>query len=315
MGERFSTSNVAVSYIAESTEGTTPAEPAFKRLRITGETLDVQRTAIQSKEMDPSRNIKDLILAGGRAAGGIEGEFSDAALDDILETVMWSTWSSDAITNGVAFNPKSFEAVFNGTSGDIYKRFTGCYIPTFSLEAKVNEIITYKFDILGRGASYSNAAIADSTYSDVSTEAPMTATDFAGFVLGDISITCVNMLSMEINNNLRVQECLGSLYPTGVGYGDFNCSGKMSFFLEHTHLDVLQAFENNTSDSLTWRFGLVDGKKTVFTVPKFKISNLKVQAASANNDVMVEADWTGLKDSGISGTLKIERKVDESPPE
>ena len=57
-----------LAYITETAWGTTPATPAFTKLRNTGESFKVVRNKGKSTELDPSRNVKDMVTQSGGAA-------------------------------------------------------------------------------------------------------------------------------------------------------------------------------------------------------------------------------------------------------
>ena len=70
-----------LAYIAEVTEATTPATPAFQILRYTGESIVATKNTIISDEIRPDKNLSDVIHAGDSISGGFNGELSYGTYD------------------------------------------------------------------------------------------------------------------------------------------------------------------------------------------------------------------------------------------
>lgn len=85
---------VKVSVVEEVTPGTTPSNPEFEELRIKTQPIDLGFTpeTIESEELDPERNVKDLILVNAAAGGGFETELSFEAWDTQLEGALFNDW-------------------------------------------------------------------------------------------------------------------------------------------------------------------------------------------------------------------------------
>lgn len=92
---------VAVGIIEEITQGTTPATPAFKGLRITAAPdLAVNPETVVSDEIASDRNISDLALVGIGSGGSLNHEISFEALDLIYEGAMSNPWIDKATRIG-----------------------------------------------------------------------------------------------------------------------------------------------------------------------------------------------------------------------
>lgn len=89
-----------VTFIEESTWGTTPGSPAMQELRITGESLIKGISNIVSNEIRSDRQITDLIQVSKEASGDINFELSYGTFDNLLESAMYSDWSSPVSLTG-----------------------------------------------------------------------------------------------------------------------------------------------------------------------------------------------------------------------
>lgn len=102
MGTKASSNRFTLYYIKEATWGVTPASPALKELRLTGEQLDASKSFERSKEIRSDRMVADTILVDSSPGGSFNFEFSGATYDPFIESVMMSAWSADLAIVGVA---------------------------------------------------------------------------------------------------------------------------------------------------------------------------------------------------------------------
>jgi hypothetical protein len=88
----------------ETTYGTTPSNPPWKRIRVTGSGLTAGPVTVESKELRSDRMVGDLILVGKDAGGSLPGELSYGSLDDLLPYQFMSAWVRTPVrdNNGTA---------------------------------------------------------------------------------------------------------------------------------------------------------------------------------------------------------------------
>lgn len=103
---------VAMRYVAEVTSGTTPASPALKAIRFTGEDLNFNIDFEKSEEISADRMVTDTIQVGASADGSINGELSYLSYEDFFEAGLFSTWA----TTGTAISAATDIAI-NKTAG------------------------------------------------------------------------------------------------------------------------------------------------------------------------------------------------------
>lgn len=95
----FATSNrVALRFIAETTENTTPSSPALQALRFTSESLNNSADFVTSQEIRSDRMTPDTVQTSLSAGGDINAELSYSTFDDLLEGVMFSDWAGSVIS-------------------------------------------------------------------------------------------------------------------------------------------------------------------------------------------------------------------------
>ena len=102
------TSNrTALRYVPEVTFGTTPATPAFKEIRYTGESLNYSIKNVVSNEIRSDRNTTDLVRVSADAGGDVQFEMSFLSFDAFIEAALCNSFSApvsnlSSIKNGTA---------------------------------------------------------------------------------------------------------------------------------------------------------------------------------------------------------------------
>jgi hypothetical protein len=105
-------SSVQIGYIEEATFGVTPASGNYKRLRVTGESLDYAVNKEASAEISDTRGVSSMIILSESASGALNTEVSYKEYDDLLAATLQSVWSAYG-TNGVG---TSFVGTFTATT-------------------------------------------------------------------------------------------------------------------------------------------------------------------------------------------------------
>lgn len=298
-------SQTRIAYIEESTYGTTPATPTLLEQRFTSESLNANIENIVSNEIRADRNVADTIQVGQNAGGAVDFELSYGTFDDWLESLMYGTWSSNVLKNGNTQKSFTIEKTFEAGATDQYHRFTGAIANTLSLSMQTQQIVTGSFGFLAKGASTAQAAIAGSSYTGANTNPVINAaTNFGSLSITGISSIDLTQLNLNITNNLRQQQVIGSLDSRGVGAGRFEVTGDMTMYFENE--EAYDLFINSTETDLTFVLGGDTTKKYTFEIAKVKFETGEVVAGGNDQDVFVNLSFRGLYD-GTDNTLKITR--------
>lgn len=94
MSELQSTSRTRTSRSREAVFGVINTNPVFRQVRLTNNNFTPDIQTVISEEVNPDRQISDLILVGQNANGDMGGEFSFLTFDDDLEEALQSLWVS-----------------------------------------------------------------------------------------------------------------------------------------------------------------------------------------------------------------------------
>ena len=310
-----------IAIIEEVTYGTTPATPAFLVLNITGESLAGNAQTQISNSLNANRQVSDSFLNGLDVSGSMEYEFSKSpALTLMMESAMGKATASSTtdrdITVGnsqISFTiEKRFEDASNpGTY--LYHRYRGCVANTLSINMTAGSEITGSVGIIGKDMITDTAIITGATYPAVTVDVfrspdidSIVIDNVGGTLASTLSTSCITDTTININNNYRGIQCLGTLGNSEVVIGTFECSYSQTIFFGHSQLmddflDQVQIDEIITLGDDT------EDNHYVFTTTNGKVSANNVVAGGQGTDVVNACEITWLYDStlGTPTTLQI----------
>lgn len=300
------TSQTQFAFVPEATWGTTPSNPSFQKMRITGESLVYDIRNEPSQEIRPDVDISDLIQLGASASGDVQFELSYGSdFDAILEHALRGSFASSRLDAGTARKSLTFEKSFEVGSPDEYFRFTGCRVGQFSLSMPANERITGSLSVMGEGSTVGQSIISGATYTDANTNPVMAAPDVGSISIGGISGTFfLTQIGFQVSNNLRPRNAVGNLNAVDVGYGLRSVTGSLTAFFDGISRGIYEDFVNGTAVALSWQ--ATDGSNTyAFNLPRVKYQTGRVFAGGNNQDVMAEMEFTALYDSSEGTSIYI----------
>jgi hypothetical protein len=306
----MNSSQTELSYVAETTWGELPSPAAFQAIRMTGESLKITNESVVSDEIRPDRNVPDTILVGGDASGGIDGELSYGAFDDLIASALYSTWTgspANSIVNGVT--QKSFhiqkKQTGNGLAA-VYELYKGMVVDTMTINIAAKEKTTCAFTFVGKGGTIGTSktgTVADAGTNDILDGAN-------AFVLSKAwtsPLPKLMSMTINVNNGLAGRSVAGSRDLVRVSAGRCTVTGSASFYFETK--DLMDLFLAGTAGKLAVTLGKVTGEKYTITLPNVKITDADHFSPNNDDDVMLNITWSAHYDDGISGTIKIERNV------
>lgn len=298
-------SQTRLAYIAESTYGATPSTPTFLEARFVSESLNANRETVTSNEIRADRNVSDVIQVSQNAGGSVEFELSYGSFDDWLESLMFNTWSSNVLKNGTTRKSFTLEKTFETGATDQYHRFTGAVVDAMSLSIQAGQLVSGSFEFLAKGASTAQAAIASSDYTAPNTNDVINAaTDFASLAVTGVTSPEITALNLNITNNLRQQQVVGSIDSRGIGTGRFEVTGDFTAYFENEELYDL--FLNGTATDLAFQLGGASELNYLFEMDKIKFESGEVIAGGNDQDVLANMTFRALYE-GNDNTLKITR--------
>ncbi len=150
-------------------------------------------------------------------------------------------------------------------------------------------IVTGSFGFMGKGGSVGTAIIAGATYTDAPTNDVMNAgVNFASLTMTGVTSPKITAVTLEGNNNLRLQPVVGSIDSAGVGAGRFVLNGSVTMYFEDKA--AYDLFLAGTAADLTFTIGGASTKKYQFTIGKLKFSDADVSTPGNDQDSWIDRD-------------------------
>ena len=298
------TNRVSLYVLPETTWGTTPAAGNFEELRYTGESLVFNVETASSSQIRSDRNVSDVVRTQASTSGDVQFELSYGSFDTLLEGLMMGTWATDVLKNGTTLKSFSIEKYFEGLNK--YHTFKGLRVSSMSLDLGAGDMVTGSFAFLGKGIATGTSSASTGTPTAANSNSIFNAVDNVTVLKegGSTYSDKVMSLSLNVENNLRANQSVGSLEATRIGFGQFNVSGSMSVYFQNQ--GVFDKFVNGTDSSI--EFTLSDGTNSYnVLIPKVEYTAANVTAGGANSDVMAEVEFTAKYDATNDCTLKITR--------
>jgi hypothetical protein len=217
------------------------------------------------------------------------------------------------LVNGVT--PKSFSVERGFEDANVYEYLTGMEMDTFSVSASANSLVTASFGMLGRsqlskvGRQAGITDVTEETYGDTFNASSNLATigessiQNPGVLAADLAI--VTEISLEITNNLRELNALGTVGAASIGSGEFSVTGSMSVYFEDDAL--LEKLLENTQTTLRFGFAAEDGSMISFFLPAIKFTEGIPEVSGKNEDVMLNLGFQAFAAGGIGSTIRVQR--------
>lgn len=217
------------------------------------------------------------------------------------------TLTGQMLRNGTTEKSFTIQKRFNDTTAVEYHNFTGMQVNGMSFSFENGSILTSSLDMLGLSATLTTTQISGAT--DVgsgSNDVMNSVTDLQNIEFDDVDTTAnILSMSMDISNNLRPQNAIGSLAACGIGTGRFEVTGGISLYFEDsTEYDKYSA---NTSFKLSMRAEDSSGKAYVFTLHNVKYETMSGNAGGTDSDVILEGSFRAIRDATLDTTMQIDR--------
>ena len=301
---------VVLRAVKETVLGVTPATPALKQIRFTGESLNYNIDNTKTAEIRPDRAQTDLVQTSAKGSGDINFELSYDSFKDFLAGLFCSAWTpgtgdQEVLVNGVTRSSWSIQKFFQDMSTPQYHTYKGCVVESMNLKMELGKIIDGSFSFMSFGVATSPAQIIGATFVAPPNTTPMNAvTNVQNFTIGGVPYAgCISSLSLMIKNNVRANMCIGSLQPKDMKLGELEVTGDMSFYFnEGSNYATFVA-----GAEFDFNFDLVDiaGNKYSIVIKRAKFESGEVVAGGKNTDVMFSAKWRGLYDSVSGNVIKM----------
>ena len=287
---------------------TVEAAATWETLRFTGESITATPSTATSDEIRSDRMIADQFKVSTESGGGFDFEFSGLTFDTLLEGAMYDTWATGVLKIGVEEHSYSFEKEFTDLTANQFMLFTGERVGAMSLGFTYGEAVKGSFELAGASVEVTSTTnIGTGSVSAATTSRIMNAvSDLSGIKIDTVAFTgCLKSVELNINNNLRPAECIGSDTPGDQIAGTAEVTGTIEAYLTDVTVQwYTDKVLNQTAMEI--EFAISDGTTTyTFLLPNCRISGETPNAEGINTDVMIKADFTALYDATEGSSLVI----------
>lgn len=304
----FAASNdVILRYVEETVVGTTPATPALKEIRYTGEGVNYNISNVTSQEIRNDRMVSDLVQVSADASGDINFELSHGTFDDFLEGALASRWATNVLTNGTTQITYAVQKEIAGITTPQFMMFNGVQIGGLSLSFDTGAILTGAFNTMGLASSISASQETGATFpAGSSTDVMNAVSNLIDIKIDDVVSTAqFQSLSLNLTNNLRAQDAIGSLPHVGIALGQLEITGDMNIYFEDATMYNL--FLNGTAFKFEFTAQDAAANKYVFTLPKVEFETGEVVAGGLDQDVLLSTTWRAIRDPATDSMISISR--------
>jgi len=292
-------SRSSLAYIVESTFGTTPAGN-FQNLPFTTHSLNMTKERVSGTDINSDRMSRVDRHGNRQVAGDIVADLRDTDFDDLLESAMLNTWSTNVLKVGT--EPKYFSIEDFADDIDQARLFSGCSVNTLSVALAPNAMVTGTFGIVGKDMSISGTP---KTQDAATGAAPFDA--YSGDLeIGGSVAAIVTAMDFTLTNGFAPTFVVGDDSAPALEVGDAVVEGTISAYFEDASL--LNRFIDETETSLKVTVG--DNESTPNTLefffPRCKINSADVGVDGPTSRV-IALSFVALRDETEATNLRITR--------
>jgi hypothetical protein len=295
-------SRSSLSYIVESTFGTTPAGN-FTNLPFSTHSLNLAKDRVAGNDIQSDR-MPRVDRHGNRQVGGdIAVDLRDADYDEFLEAAMLNTWSTNVLKVGTT--PKFFSIEDYAADVDQARLFTGMTVNTMGVSLAPNQMVTTTFGMVGKDMTI---GATEKTQDAASGASPFDA--YSGDLsIGDVGAgsasAIVTGLDFTLTNGYAPTFVVGDDSAPSLEFGRAEVEGTLSAYFEDAAL--INRFLNETETEIEVSVG--DGSNTMtFLFPRVKINSADVGVDGPTSRV-ISMSFVALYDTTEATNLKITRSA------
>ena len=295
-------SRSSLSFITESTFGTTPAGN-FTNLPFSTHSLNLTKDRVAGTDIQADRMAR-VDRHGNRQVGGdIVVDLRDGDFDAFLESAMLNTWATNVLKVGTT--PKFFSIEDYAADIDQARVFTGMSVSTMGISLAPNQMVTTTFGMVGKDMTMS---ATEKTQDAASGAAPFDAYSgdlSIGNVGGAAPVAIVTALDFTLNNSYAPTFVIGDDSAPSLEYGRAEVEGTLTAYFEDAAL--INRFLNETETEIEVSVDDPTGANSyTFQFPRVKINSADV-GVDGPTSRMISMSFVALYDAAEGTNLKITR--------
>ncbi len=295
-------SRSSLSYIVESTFGTTPAGN-FTNLPFSSHSLNLTKDRVAGNDIQADRMPRVDRHGNRQVAGDIAVDLRDGDYDAFLESAMLNTWSTNVLKVGTT--PKFFSVEDYAADIDQARVFTGLSVSTMGISLAPNQMVTTTFGMVGKDMTI---GAVEKTQDAASGAAPFDAYSgdiSIGNVGGAAPVAIVTSLDFTLTNSFAPTFVIGDASAPSLEYGRAEVEGTLTAYFEDASL--INRFLNETETEIEVSVDDPTGANSyTFTFPRVKINSADV-GVDGPTSRMISLSFVALYDATEGTNLKITR--------
>jgi len=295
-------SRSSLSYIVESTFGTTPAGN-FTNLPFSTQSLNLSKDRVAGNDIQADR-MPRVDRHGNRQVGGdVVVDLRKGDYDAFLESAMLNTWATDVLKVGTT--PKYFSIEDYAADVDQARLFTGCTVSSLALSIAPSQMVTSTFTMVGKDMTI---GATEKTQDDPSGNAPFDS--YSGAVaIGNVGASSasgvVTGIDFTLNNSFAPTFVVGDDSAPALEVGRAEIEGTLTAYFEDSAL--ITRFLNETETELSVSVDDPTGSNEyTFLFPRVKINSADTPVDGPNSRT-ISMSFVALYDSTQGTNLKITR--------
>ena len=295
-------SRSSLSFITESTFGTTPAGN-FTNLPFSTHSLNLTKDRVAGTDIQADRMAR-VDRHGNRQVGGdIVVDLRDGDFDAFLESAMLNTWATNVLKVGTT--PKFFSIEDYAADIDQARVFTGMSVSTMGISLAPNQMVTTTFGMVGKDMTISATEKTQNAASGAQPFDAYSGDISIGNVGGAAAVAIVTALDFTLNNSYAPTFVIGDDSAPSLEYGRAEVEGTLTAYFEDASL--IDRFLNETETEIEVSVDDPTGANSyTFSFPRVKINSADV-GVDGPTSRMISMSFVALYDATEGTNLKITR--------
>ena len=297
-------SRSSLSYIIESTFGTTPAGN-FTTLPFTSHSLNLTKDIMEGNDIQSDRMPRVNRQGNRQTSGDIAVDLRKGDFDPLLESAMLGVWATNVLKVGTT--PKFFSLEDYAADIDQARLFTGMTVSTLGISMAPNQMVATTFGMVGKDMTIGQT---QKTLTASSVNAPFDA--YSGSIgIGAIgtgtpsSVAIVTGIDFTLENSYAPTFVIGNDSAPSLEYGRAEVSGTISAYFEDAAL--INRFLNETETGVQVIVNDPTGSNPyTFKFPRCKINSADVGVDGPTSRI-ISMEFVGLYDSAEASNMEITR--------
>ena len=295
-------SRSSLSYIVESTFGTTPAGN-FTNLPFSTHSLNLTKDRVAGNDIQADRMPRVDRHGNRQVSGDIVADLRDGDYDAFLESAMLNTW--DTVTLKVGTTPKFFSIEDYAADIDQARVFTGMSVSTMGVSLAPNQMVTTTFGMVGKDMTISGTEKTQDAASGAAPFDSYSGDIGIGNVGGASSVAIVTGLDFTLTNSFAPTFVIGDDSAPSLEYGRAEVEGTLTAYFEDASL--INRFLNETETEIEVSVDdPTGGNAYTFLFPRVKINSADVGVDGPTSRI-INMSFVALYDSTEGTNLKITR--------